>query len=111
MFIGVYTDLDNKEYFNIYYYGKNIYGGYNRGWDLWFNDSFNAKDYSVLDLKIKGNNYAERKAYLEDLAKDWQYNFAGYDWSYSELVEIQGFFYENAKRYGLLKVFKENAIC
>lgn len=104
MFIGVYKDYDNKEHFAIYY--KN-----SCGYEEWHKDTFNVKDYSILDLKIKGNNYAERKAYLEYLAKNWQYNFASYSWSYSELAEIQDFFYKNAKRYGLLEEFRENAIC
>lgn len=103
MFIGVYTDYDNKEYCGLYY--KN--GGY----DLWFSESFNANEVKVLDLKVKGNNYAERKAYLEDLAIDYSNNFASLSWSYSELAEIQDFFYKNAKRYGLLEEFRENAIC
>ena len=105
MFIGFYR-LDNEEHFDIYY--KNKYG-----YDAWHKDTFSptCEDIAILDFKIGGKTYQERKNNLEELAKDWQYNFAGLEWSYGELYEIQNYFYENAKRYGLVKVFKENAIC
>lgn len=103
MFIGVY-ELDNKKHFNIYY--KNSYG-----YEEWFKDTFSPEcKYETLDFKISGKTYQERKASLEDIAKDWQNNFAWLGWSYGEFAEIGSWFYENAKRYGLIKVFKENAI-
>ena len=105
MFIGFYR-LDDEEHFNIYYKNKNGYGA-------WYSDTFSptCEDIAILDFKISGKTYQERQASLEDLAKDWQYNFAGLEWSYGELAEIQNYFYENAKRYGLVRVFKENGIC
>ena len=106
MFIGYY-ELENEEQcFNIYY--KN-----SLGYKEWQKDTFcpYCKNISILDFKISGKTYEEKKASLEDLAKDWQYNFSSLSWSYSELAEICNYFYENGKRYGLLKVFKENAIC
>ena len=104
MFIGVYT-LENKEHFNIY----NKCGA---GYDMWYRDTFSpdCEDIKVLDFKIKGKTYHEKKNSLEELAKDWQYNFCDYGWSYGELAQIDTYFYENAKRYGLVKVFKENVI-
>jgi hypothetical protein len=105
MFIGKY-ELEGKEYFAIYY--KNKYG-----YDEWHKDTFSptCENIETLDFKIGGKTYQEKKANLEELAKDWQYNFCSLSWSYGELAEIQGYFYENAKRYGLVKVFRENAIC
>lgn len=105
MFIGFYR-LDNEEHFNIYYKCK-------EGYDAWYSDTFSptCEDIATLDFKISGKTYQERKNNLEELAKDWQYNFASLDWSYGELAEITNYFYENAKRYGLLKEFKENCIC
>ena len=104
MFIGKY-ELDGKTYFNIYY--KN--GGY----ALWFEDTFspNCENIEILDFKIGGKDYKERKSNLVELAKEWQLYFSGYSWSYSELWEIENYFLENGKRYGLLKEFRENCIC
>ena len=51
------------------------------------------------------------KTSLEDLAKEWQGQFASYNWSYGELMEIGEYFNKNGKRYGLLREFKENGIC
>ena len=104
MFIGVY-ELDGVVNYGIYY--KN--GGY----DIWFKETFSPETniIGVLDLQVKGKNYAEKKAYAEDLAKEYQLYYADYSWSYGELAEIQGYFEKIGKRYGLLKVFKENAIC
>lgn len=112
MFIGYY-ELDGEEYFNIYYYGKNIYGNYNSGWDLWFKDTFSptCENIKILNFKIKGKTYEERKGCLRDLAIDYSHNFASLGWSYGELAEICDWFYRNGKRYGLLKEFRENAIC
>ena len=112
MFIGKY-ELDGKEYNNIYYYGKNIYGNYNSGWDLWHEDTFSpfCKNIKLLDFRLHGKTYKERKNSLIELAKEWQYDFSSLSWSYGELAEICDWFYENGKRYGLLREFHENAIC
>ena len=105
MFLAKYS-LDNKEY-------NFIYSDNFDGWTEFHKDTFspNIKDLEILKLKVSGKNYKERKAFLEDLAKDYQYDFSSLSWSYGELVEICGFFEKNGKRYGLLKEFKENAIC
>ena len=105
MFIGKY-ELEGKEYFNIYY--KNIYG-----YKKWHEDTFSplTKNIETLDFKISGKSYQERKASLEELAKEWQLHFSQYSWSYSELAEINDYFYTNGGKYGLLREFKENAIC
>lgn len=104
MFIGFY-ELEGVEHFNIYY--KN-----SLGWDLWNKETFSplCKNEMILDFKIKGKTYQERKSSLEELAKEWQNNFACYGWSYGELATIQDYFYTNAKRYGLVKEFKNNLI-
>ena len=105
MFIGKY-ELEGKQYFNIYYKGK-------EGYDVWHSDTFSpyCENVETLDFKISGKNYREKQASLEDLAKDWQLHFCDFGWSYGELMVIQTYFYENGKRYGLLKEFKENCIC
>lgn len=105
MFIGKY-EIDGKEHFAIYCNCPD-------GWRQWNRETFNAgtSKIDVLYFKISGKTYEERKNNLEELAKDWQYNFCYLSWSYGELAEIQDWFYKNAKRYGLVKVFHENAIC
>ena len=60
--------------------------------------------------KLKGKTYQERKACIEDKAIDFSNNAAP-GLSYGELAEIQGYFENYGKRYGLLTDFRENAIC
>ena len=105
MFIGYY-ELEGKEHFNIYY--KN-----SEGFREWNKDTFSptCENIEILDFKIGGKTYEERKNNLEELAKEWQLRFSSLSWSYGELAEIGNYFYNNGKRYGLLRVFKENAIC
>lgn len=105
MFIGYY-ELEKEQYFSIYC--KNKYG-----YKQWQEDTFNpdTKNIQVLDFKISGKTYKEKQASLEELAKNWQYNFSSLSWSYNELYDIGNYFYKNGKKYGLLKVFKENGIC
>lgn len=105
MFLAKY-ELDNKEYNYIYCNNMN-------GWDQYHKDTFSpdTKDIELLILKVSGKNYEDRKSYLQDLAINYSNNFASLSWSYGELINIQDFFFKNGKRYGLLKEFKENAIC
>ena len=103
MFIGYY-ELEEKENFNIYY-GSD-------GWNLFHNETFSpyTKNIKVLQFKIQGKNYKERKEHLKDIAIDFQLNFSALSWSYGELAEIYNYFETNGRRYGLLKEFKENCI-
>lgn len=104
MFIGVY-ELENKTYNNIYFN--------NGGWDVWHSDTFSPDTniIGILEFKISGKTYEERKANAEDLAKEWQLYYSDYAWSWGEIATITDYFYKIGKRYGLLRVFKENAIC
>lgn len=104
MFIGKY-ELDGKEHFDIYYDGNDIRLWNQRTW------SPTCENIETLDFTIKGKNYQERKGYLENIAIDYSNNFASLSWSYGELAEIGNWFYENGKRYGLLREFRENGIC
>lgn len=105
MFIGYY-ELDGEEYFNIYYKCK-------EGYEIWLKDTFSptCENIKVLNFEIKGKTYEERKGCLLDLAIDYSNNFASLSWSYGELAEICDWFNKNGKRYGLLREFRENAIC
>ena len=103
MFIGKYK-LDNEVYFAIYYGCE--------GWREWHRDTFSptCEDIEVLELRLHGNTYQEKKKNLRCLAVDWQLDFGQYSWSYAELAQVSDFFYTNGRRYGLIKEFKENGI-
>ena len=65
-----------------------------------------------IPLVVSGRSYQERKGDLQNKAIEWSNSVGQYPkWSYGELATIQGFFETNGKRYGLLKEFRENAIC
>lgn len=105
MFIGRY-EINGEPHFAVYY--KNEFG-----YKAWFEDTWSpeVENIMVLNLEIKGENYADKKDCLEGLAIDWQTNFSDLSWSYGELALIEDWFYTNAKRYGLLEEFRENGIC
>jgi hypothetical protein len=54
--------------------------------------------------------YQQRKAAARQEAIDWQEGLAGTSMSYGELAEAQGYFEKQARRYGLVREFRENAI-
>ena len=60
--------------------------------------------------KVKGNTYSDKKDFIINLAKEYQYDNTNISLSYNELYMITNYFYSKAKRYGLIKEFKENGI-
>ena len=61
---------------------------------------------------LSGRTYAEKKANLEEKAIEYSNNMSEiYPISYGEIAEIEEYFGRYARRYGLLGVFRENAIC
>lgn len=74
-------------------------------------DTFNPYTQAtcIIDFTIHGRTYQEKKAALEEMAKEWQANQAGGLYM-NQYAAITDYFEENAKRYGLVKEFKENAI-
>lgn len=56
------------------------------------------------------NKYKIEKEKARQKAIDWQLDFNNYNYSYFELSLYNEYFYKLAKRYGLIKEFKENAI-
>ena len=55
--------------------------------------------------------YERKKARIIDEAIQFQNSFTeGKNWSYGELAEIQDYFEKQAKRYGLVREFRENGI-
>ncbi len=65
------------------------------------------KIYSVRKLTA----YEKKKAHAEQLAIDWQWNFnkRGHSWQYC--IDWADRFERIGRKYGLLKVFRENGIC
>lgn len=55
-------------------------------------------------------SYKERKEEIRQQAIEWQTNFASNNYSYYDLMIWGDYFTKKAKRYGLLKEFKENCI-
>lgn len=56
------------------------------------------------------NKYQKGKATARAAAIDWQLDFCNHSYSYAELFDFQVHFTRLARRYGLIREFKENAI-
>ena len=56
------------------------------------------------------NTYQKAKENARNKAVEWQLNFDSNNYSYGELAYYSGYFERLAKRYGLVKEFKENGI-
>lgn len=59
----------------------------------------------------KISEYKKKQTALQEFAIDWQRNFDRFSYSWAELDNWQQFFEEYGKKYGLLREFRENAIC
>lgn len=56
--------------------------------------------------------YRAAQERARDEALDFCESFAeGRAWSYGELAELQSYFEQQGRRYGLLREFRENGIC
>lgn len=65
-----------------------------------------------IPLTLSGKTYLDRKNDLRNKAIEWSNTQGEYGaWSYGEIGDIQAFFENNGRRYGLLQEFRENAIC
>lgn len=56
------------------------------------------------------SKYQRLKDNARNKAIEWQLDFCNHNYSYGELIEFSGYFERLAKRYGLVKEFKENGI-
>lgn len=56
------------------------------------------------------NKYKKEKEKARQTAINWQNETSQKTMSYAELMEISNYFEKLAKRYGLIKEFKENGI-
>lgn len=95
--------------------GKYSGGFYSDFGDEWHRDTFCPENEVVLiiDLHARGKTYRERKEDVRNKALDFQDLFVTYgvSMSYGELDIFNEFFEIYGKRYGLLREFRENAIC
>lgn len=57
------------------------------------------------------NKYQQMKEKVRNEAIEWQLDFDNHNYSLGELVVFGDYFYTMGKRYGLLREFRENAIC
>ena len=79
-------------------------------------DTFNpeVETLQIIPFQIHGKTYADRKENARQLAIDFQScedGSADINLSWYELSYIQSFFESVGKKYGLLREFRENAIC
>ena len=56
------------------------------------------------------NKYQKEKEKTRNEAIDWQADFVNHNYSYGELFYSLDYFETKARRYGLVKEFKENGI-
>lgn len=59
---------------------------------------------------MKHDEYERRKEKLRDEAIQWSYDTSERTMSYYDLMVEQSYFYEQGRRYGLLREFRENGI-
>ena len=57
------------------------------------------------------SKYAQKKEQIRQQAIQWQDDFARNNYSYFVVFQRQRYFEKMGRRYGLLKEFRENAIC
>ena len=56
------------------------------------------------------NKYQELKEKARQEAVEWQLGFGNHNYSWGDLYEFGCYFEKLARRYGLVKEFKENGI-
>ena len=56
------------------------------------------------------NKYQKSKENVRNTAIEWQHDFNNHNNSYDELAIFSDYFYNLAKRYGLIKEFRKNGI-
>lgn len=100
MFIGIKTDSAGVEQAFLYYNMSD-----------WIRDSFSPDYiYNTISFKITGKTYEQRKAAARDLAITYQNIFSSLYIDMWEYSDITNYLERVAKRYGLIKEFRENGI-
>jgi hypothetical protein len=79
----------------------------NRYYNVTFSPA--TREIAFIEFRVSGKTYQDRKEDVRQKAIDFQmHDFPGLFWS--EMLWIENWFKEQAKRYGLLEEFRENAI-
>ena len=101
MFYAKYRDINGEEVAKLY----------DRGED-YARDTFSplVEPLTVIDFSVKGKNYRERQSSVQTIAMDFQTADIG-GLFMSDYARIGEWFSTQGKRYGLLKEFRENAVC
>lgn len=98
-----YIAKTNKAFFNII----SKYYVYQTETNEFYVDS-KAQILTVTGKKLSSRE--KNKESLRDFAIQWQYDFANFNYSYSDLAMYTDFFNEYGKKYGLIREFRENGI-
>lgn len=101
MFYAKYRDINGEEVAKLYDLPEEYYA-----------DTFSpeVEPLAVIDFSVKGKNYRERQSSVQTIAIDFQTADIG-GLFMSDYARICDWFAIHGKRYGLLKEFRENAIC
>ena len=101
LFYAAYKDPDGNEHAGLY---ENL-GEFSRA-----TFSPACEILAVIGLRLSGKTYQERKAAARSLAIEYSLSiYPGLSWG--ESARVSTYFENIGKRYGLLKEFRENAIC
>lgn len=102
--IGIYYGVDdtNIEYSGVVYSYPELYEATYNPMVEW--------QIVVLDI-VSGKTYAEKKAFVHDLAVEWSHISGEVEMCYYDLCEIDEWFRKYGRRFGLMEGFKENCIC
>ena len=109
MFLATYwtanpkTDNDNGRVAELFY-------DYNTYYSKTFSPA--SEPEIILNFKLGRGSYSELKAKVQDMAIIWSNRMNElYGLSYGEIADIEDWFEQKGRRYGLLREFRENAIC
>lgn len=101
MFYAKFRDADGQEIGKLYDH-----------WEDYHTDTFSpeVEPLEIIDFSVKGKNYRERQSSVETTARDFQAADIG-GLFMSDYARICDWLTTQGKRYGLLKEFRENAVC
>jgi hypothetical protein len=102
MILAAYKNPDGK-----------VKGGLYDTYEEYIKETFSpeCKEIGIVEFKIHGRKYAECKSNAEDIALEAQYLMSELSLYQGELAWIGSWLETIGRKYGLLREFKENAIC
>lgn len=106
MFFAAFQTIDHAPQAAIYHETPGGYAEYHR--DTWNPET---EIITCFRLNVSGRSYKERKRNLREKALEYSSAAALVNLSYGELATLQDFFENAGRKYGLIREFRENAIC